>query len=267
MQAILAVLGRKTGIDFGLYRASTIGRRVRNRMISVGSRTHEEYLARLREDDDEAQRLLQRVTIKVSRFYRNRVTFDALRTGVLSEIAERRQGAALTVWSAGCGFGEEPYTLAMLLDEAGIPGTVVATDVDTAALEQAAAGWFPASALVELPPELRDRYGRLAGGRYLIDAALRARVRFARHDLTASASPPFAGSFDLVCCRNVLIYFDRDPQQVALSRLCSSIRHGGYLCVGEAEWPLASLGGMLEPLPARTRVFRVAGAVALRSAS
>jgi chemotaxis methyl-accepting protein methylase len=266
LQAILALLGRRTGIDFGSYRGSTIGRRVQNRMISVGARSHEEYLALLREDEDEAGRLLQRVTIKVSRFYRDRSTFDSLRSVVLPELAERQGRAALTLWSAGCGFGEEPYTLAMLLDEAGIAGSVLATDVDPAALAHAVAARYPASALAELPVELRERYCRHADDHYSIDAALRPRVRFARHDLTATGSLPEPGSFDLICCRNVLIYFERGPQQAAMHRLCRALRPGGYLCLGEAEWPLPSLAGMLESLPPRTRLFRIADA-AMRSAS
>jgi chemotaxis methyl-accepting protein methylase len=267
LQGILALLGRKTGIDFRSYRGSTIGRRVQNRMISVGARSHEEYLALLREDDGEAGRLLQRVTIKVSRFYRNRSTFDALRGAVLPELAERRGRAALTLWSAGCGYGEEAYTLAMLLDEAGITGSVVATDVDPAALTHAVAARYPASALTELPAELRDRYCRHADGYYSVDTVLRERVRFVRHDLTASQSPPDPGLFDLVCCRNVLIYFERAPQQAALQGLCRSIRAGGYLCLGEAEWPLPSVAGILQPLPPRTRLFRIADTAAMRSAS
>lgn len=254
--AILAVVRERTGADFTRYRVSTVTRRVLNRMISVGARTYDDYLRLLRDDEREALRLLERVTIKVSRFYRNTVTFDALRASVLPELAKMRGGAPLRVWSAGCGHGEEPYTLAMLLDDAGAQGDIEATDLDPHALHTARIGHYPAGALAELPAPLRERYCHDDGDSVTVSAALRARVRFSLHDLTSDAPAPGTEQFDLICCRNVLIYLDRAHQERALQRVYERLCAGGYLCLGEAEWPLPSLAGRLAPLEHRTRLFR-----------
>lgn len=264
-QAILALLRERTGTDFARYRLPTVTRRVLNRMISVGARTYDEYLAMLRVDEREPQRLLQRITIKVSRFYRNQSTFDTLRSTVLPELAARRTGALLQIWSAGCGCGEEPYTLAMLCEEAGIPASITATDIDTVALETASSARYSPSALAELPVDLRDRFCERVGNDYTVGASLRDRVRFSRHDLLTNEPPPGDGRFDLICCRNVLIYFARAPQHEAMQRLWTRLTPGGYLCLGEAEWPLPSLAAPLSPLPLRTRLFRLADSSTTRS--
>ncbi len=259
-QAILKVLRERTGADLRHYRAPIVARRVRNRMVSVGARTFGAYLRRLCADESEAFALLGRVTIKVSRFYRNVVAFDALRDLVLPKLAALRRRAPLRIWSAGCGCGEEPYTLAMLLEDAGIPGTIDATDIDPAALDVAIRGRYKAAALEELPAILSERFLAADGAEFAVAAAVRARVRFARHDLTAPR--PGDQVFDLVCCRNVLIYLEPAVQLRTMQALRRAVAPGGYLCLGEAEWPPAEIAGSLEALPHKNRIFRaVDGAV------
>jgi chemotaxis methyl-accepting protein methylase len=260
--AILAVVRERTGADFTRYRLSTVTRRVCNRMISVGAVNYDDYLRLLRADEHEAQHLLERLTIKVSRFYRNAVTFDALRTGVLPALAKLRGSAPIRIWSAGCGQGEEPYTLAMLLDDAGTPGNIEATDLDPRALHAARIARYPVAALGELPTPLRARYCADDGDWITVGSEVRTRVRFSLHDLTSDAAPPGPERFDLICCRNVLIYLDRAHQERALQRLCDGLCAGGYLCLGEAEWPLPSLADRLAPLEHRTRLFRAVPAAA-----
>ncbi|HEY8554753.1 MAG TPA: protein-glutamate O-methyltransferase CheR [Burkholderiales bacterium] len=262
LAAVLDVLRARTGCDFSRYRPATVQRRVRNRMISLGLATLREYLARLETVEDEAAHLLARLTIKVSRFYRNAATFEALRRHVIPEAARRRAGAPLRIWSAGCGNGEEAYSLAMLLEEAAVPGWVDASDVDPMALATAIAGLYPAEACRELPPELAARYleRRCVRGRErcAVRPVLRRRVRFVRHDLTSGAPPPGGGAFDLVCCRNVLIYLDRSTQQQVLGRLRRALAPDGFLCLGEAEFPSGLPGAPLEPFGPRTFIYREA---------
>lgn len=256
-RAILEVLHARTGTDFSRYRLPTIARRVMNRMICIGADTFEHYLSLLHASEIEAFHLLERVTIKVSRFYRNKATFDALRTDVLPELQARRGGEPLRIWSAGCGCGEEAYTLAMVLEDAGIAGSIEATDIDPHALRTAEAGRYGAAAIVELPAELRERYLDASAGAYLVTAAARARVRFSYHDLTSCADMTDGGAgFDLVCCRNVLIYFERAHQQHTFQRIRAAVRAGGFLCLGEAEWPASAIASTLVALPHKTRVFR-----------
>jgi chemotaxis methyl-accepting protein methylase len=160
----------------------------------------------------------------------------------------------------GGGAGEEPYTFAMLLEHAGLEGSIEATDVDASALEAAHAGHYPLTAAAELPAAFADDYLEpvVVDGqpRYRVQDNLRARVRFARADITADAEGS-GSDFDLVSCRNVLIYLQRSAQERAMRRLLAMTRREGVLCLGEAEWPLPEFSAQLEPLPNRTRLFRV----------
>lgn len=255
-ECILDVLRERTGTDFRGYRSSTIRRRVLNRMISVGVRSFADYLVLLRDQEPETAQLLQRVTIKVSRFYRNREVFEALRFQVIPDLARRSAGEPLRIWSAGCGYGEEPYSLAMLLESVGVPGLIEATDIDREALRAARLGRYGETALGELPTEFREQYLEATEVGFVVGGCLRRTVRFTYGDLTKI--PPTEGrKFDLVCCRNVLIYLAHDVQQRILQALVGAIRFGGYLCLGEAEWPSAHVAGHLESLGHKTRIFRV----------
>jgi chemotaxis methyl-accepting protein methylase len=255
---ILRLLRERTGTDFASYRLPTVARRTVNRMISVGAETYADYLQFLRQREGEAARLLEHVTIKVSRFYRHAPAFDTLRREVLPELARRADGRALTVWSVGCGCGEEPYTLAMLFAEAGLNCEIEATDIDPGALLRAAHGYYADAALIELPKDLRERYLVRSDGSHQVSPLLRERVRFSRHDILSSQPPPGGGEFDLVCFRNVLIYLGLEVQDLALHSARRAVRHEGYLCLGEAEWPSADVATMLTPLARDSRIFRAA---------
>lgn len=247
-------------MDFSGYRPATVERRIRSRMISLGLTSFMDYLALLRSCRSEPLRLIERITIKVSRFYRHAPAFDCLRERVLPQLARQRGGAPVRIWSLGTGAGEEAYTLAMLLDEAGVPGTVEACDVDPAACEIARIGIYPSSALVELPPELAERYlepsGTLRHPGFQVRDTLRPRVRFSVYDATRPGPPPGEGCFDLIACRNLLIYLQLAAQEQVLRHLRNALAEEGFLCLGEAEWPTPAVLGTLEPLPHRTRLFQ-----------
>jgi chemotaxis methyl-accepting protein methylase len=260
--AILGVLRQRTGIDFSCYREPMVRRRLANRMMSAGAATLRDYFALLRDSDAEAQRLLDRIAIKVSRFYRNAESWDLLRRQVIPRLAAA--GTPLALWSAGCGRGEEAWTLAMLLDHAGVEGRVLATDIDPGALEAASEGRYPETSAAELPGELARRYlePRTRGGVSVRDT-LRSRVTFLRHDVLFAepparggfAEPPAPGGFDLVCCRNLLIYLRSGPREEAFGALMRALRPGGCLMLGEAEWPPGAFESRLAPLDRRARLF------------
>lgn len=255
---IVAIVRVRTGLDLALYREPTLERRIRNRMTTLGISTPEDYVRHLEQAQPEAEQLLQRVTIKVSRFYRHRPTFDLLRRQLFPRLAALGRPARL--WSAGCGCGEEAYTLAMLLDEAGVTGCVEATDVDAAALARARAGLYGEAAITELPPELAGRYLEAVETerpRWRVAPALARRVRFSRSDVTRPGAVPPAAPFDLVCCRNVLIYWRPEAQARLLGNLLDALAPQGLLCLGEAEWPHVSLTAVCTPIAPNARVFRV----------
>jgi chemotaxis methyl-accepting protein methylase len=261
--AILRAAQARTGVELGAFRRPTVLRRLHGRMQTLGCASLDDYHEVVSASDAEAYRLLERVTIKVSRFYRNRATFDLLRHKVLPELAARHQGTALRVWSAGCAHGEEAYTLAMLLEELERPGVVIATDVDPSALAGAARAAYPPQALTELPGDLAARFLTPCGAPggpplYRVADRVRARVRLGRHDLMAAVSPPDATTCDLLACRNVLIYLDRDARARVAGLLRASLADDGVLCLGEAEWPPPPVAASLEIVSRTCRVFRSA---------
>jgi chemotaxis methyl-accepting protein methylase len=259
---ILSALELRAGVDFSTYRRPTIERRIRSRMMTLGISSFTDYLARLRCCGNEPGLLIERITIKLSRFYRHAPTFDCLRQSVLPQLARRRGREPVRIWSLGTGAGEEAYTLAMLLDEAGIPGSIEASDIDALACENGRRAIYPTGSLIELPSELAHRYLEPVEGfrhvRFRVRDELRRRVRFSLYDATRPGPPPGEGCFDLILCRNVLIYLQLQAQEYVLKHLRCALSDDGFLCLGEAEWPPRSIAATLDPLPDRLRIFRAA---------
>ncbi|MFT3914531.1 MAG: protein-glutamate O-methyltransferase CheR [Anaeromyxobacteraceae bacterium] len=255
---MLAEVRERHGVDFRAYRRATVERRIRNAMIAARVDDPAAYVVRLRADPAEAAHLLERLTVKVSRVWRDAPSIAALQRA-LREL-RRATPHPLRAWSAGCARGEEAYSLAIVLAEEGIPTPaapdVLGTDVDLAALAAAAFGAYPPEALEELPVALRHRHLERTGDPRLpfrMAGSLRARVAFERRDL--AAAPP-RGSFDLVACRNTLIYFEAALQREVVAHLVAALRRGGLLWLGEAEWIPPEAAGELEVVDWRARLFR-----------
>ena len=199
-------------------------------------------------------RLIDEVTIQETAFVRDRAQFDEIGWHGLLEADVAAGSQTIRVWSAGCASGEEAYTLALLAAEAFAPGPppvdVLGTDVSGAALAAAAAGRYRERAVRGLEPSLRERYlDRQTDGSYLVGHRLRALVRFRRHNLVRDPVPPLGEShFDLIVCRNVLIYFDAPTIAQVIESLERSLRRGGMLMLGAAD-ALHRTGG--PPAPER----------------
>ncbi len=259
---ILAVARARSGVDFRAYRRSTLERRIQSRMASVSAPTYGAYLRRLERDPAEAGLLCDWLTIKVSRFFRNARTYRRLDAVLREQRAALAPGERLRIWSAGCGRGEEPYSLAMLL--CGLPGpapagAICATDVDPGALDVARRACFPPEALEELDADLRSRHLAASSDPrrpYRVAEPVASLVTFLPHDLTASDRPPWSGGFHLVCCRNVLIYLTPAAQRRVFDLLLGSLVPGGHLCLGRAEMPPPSLLARLGTVDDAAHVFR-----------
>jgi chemotaxis methyl-accepting protein methylase len=259
---LLAVLGARDGLDLSGYRRATLARRVQNRMITAGETTLAAYVERLRGDPGETARLLDRLTIKVSRFHRNPESVEALSQALAGELAGAPR--RLAAWSAGCARGEEPHTLAIVLAELGQPEgppAIVGTDLDPGALAEAAEAVYGEAALEDVPPAVRARYFASVRGRsapaWRVADAVRRRVRLEQHDLARAEGPPQGGPFDLVACRNTLIYFDPPLQRRVLALLVGALAPGGLLWLGEAEWPTGEAALRLRAVDRRARLFRL----------
>jgi chemotaxis protein methyltransferase CheR len=192
-------------------------------------------------DDALMNRLVDEVAVQETAFVRDRVQFDEIEWHRLLKGDVASGSRHIRVWSAGCASGEEAYTLALLAAEAFAPGPppvdVLGTDVSGAALAAAAAGRYGERSVRGIEPALRERYlVRQADGSYLAGHRLRALVRFRRHNLVRDPAPPLGEShFDLIVCRNVLIYFDAPTIARVIESLERSLRRGGVLVLGAAD--------------------------------
>lgn len=225
-------------LDLASYKDQCIRRRIASRVRTLGYTELPPYLERLHRDEGEAAALLAALSIHVSQFFRNPSTFQALKEQYLPLLI--RQAAAdgrreLRLWSAGCAGGEEPYSLALLLEEL-LPATmhafIHATDISPMVLERARQGVFDEARLAEIPPQTRTQYFTREGDLYRLSAAMRARVSFTGHDLLDAAPYPAA---DLIMCRNVLIYFSREEQEKILHRFAAALPESGILVLGRTE--------------------------------
>jgi chemotaxis protein methyltransferase CheR len=219
-------------------------RRVSRRIAEVGLSGADTYRAYLKDNEEEWDVLAGLCRVTISRFWRDRAVFEALRDVVLPAL-----GPSVSAWSAGCASGEEPYSLVLAAAEAGIEIHVVATDVDPALLERARRASYEESSLRDLPGDLRARAfddGRLR-------PEYREPVEFLRHDVRHGAPD---GPFDVALCRNlVFTYFADELQREVGQHLARSLRAGGALLVGVHEALPEGLNE-LEPWPPARGVYR-----------
>jgi len=237
-EAIIEQLRIRRQFDLGAYKDRCIRRRIAKRLRTSGAPDIAGYLALLATDDGELDALLATLSIHVSQFFRNPGTFLALERQVLPDLVKRAKLAGrheLRLWSVGCAGGEEPYSLALLIDElapARIDVSILATDVSEPVLESARAALYEPARLTEVPPKVLARYFTAEGERYRLIERARTMVRFERHNVMTAAEFPLA---DLILCRNVLIYFTREEQARILARFAAALPEGGALVLGRAE--------------------------------
>jgi chemotaxis protein methyltransferase CheR len=217
------------GIDLDLYRPEQMRRRLAYLRDRHAGETFFTLGRRLERDAEFALAVRNYVTINTSEFFRNREHFARLETDILRRMA----GRPLRIWSAGCSIGAEAYSVAILTLEAGLDASIWATDIDPEALERAQAGVYRGSELGEVSAErLARHFEPVEGDRHAVKAEVRRRVRVQRHDLLRDPFPP---GWDLILCRNVVIYFTEAAQAALYRRFCAALRPGGVLFVGGTE--------------------------------
>ena len=245
------------GLATGAYKPRCLRRRIAVRMRANNVHTYEEYLAFLDRTPEEYQKLADALTINVTKFFRNPELWQRLRASVLPELWKTSNGS-ISIWSAGCASGEEPYSLAMLFAaerRSAIDNIRIdATDIDRVCLERAAAGLYPQSVFSETPPDLLESYTRVEGDQRRMVESLRKVVSVSRLDLTRER--PRHSPYDLIVCRNVLIYFDRGMQEKLFAIFADSLRPGGFLVLGKVETILGPTKDRLEMVDARERIYR-----------
>lgn len=256
--AIFSLLQRGTGVDFSLYKPSTIQRRLMRRLLLHKVKKLEQYKEILAKDPDEVRALHDDLLIHVTHFFREPKAIAALRAKVFPRILKNlAPDAPVRVWVAGCSTGEEAYSLAIeLFDFLGErdcmnPVQIFATDISEAALERARSGAYPDEIKNFVSPRLLRRFFTKADRGYEIVKRVRDACVFARQDLTKD--PPFA-NVDLISCCNVLIYLGRDVQKQILPMFHYALRPTGALMLSAAE-TVGEFTDLFSPLDATSRVF------------
>ncbi|MBD2243556.1 PAS domain-containing protein [Nostoc sp. FACHB-888] len=239
LETILALLRTTTGIDFTLYKPTTIARRMQRRMLLYKFESLEDYAQYLQKHPAEVQALYEEILIHVTSFFRDPETFEQLKTQVLPTLSQNKMAStSIRIWVAGCSTGEEVYSIAICLleffsDRATMPPIqIFATDISEAALNKARAGLYLKNQLGGVSPDRLNRFFVPISGGYQISSNLRELCVFARHNL--GGDPPFS-NLDLISCRNVLIYLSDALQERILSLFHYSLKLTGFLMLGTSE--------------------------------
>ncbi|TCZ64997.1 CheR family methyltransferase [Roseicella aquatilis] len=239
---------RKTGIVFGAAKRYFVDRRLVERLAATGFGSLRAYLLHLRFEDaegEELQRLINAMTVNETYFYREEYQFRCLVSSILPEVVSARAAAEkrpVRLWSLPCSTGEEPYSLALQLLENWrevdrYDVEIVASDIDTQVLRQAQAGLYDDRAVQYLPATIKARhFTRIEQGRWQISEDLRGSVDFVQVNLSdRAAMRRHQGAFDVIFCRNLLIYFDDASRRQAVEALYDALRPGGFVCLGHSE--------------------------------
>ena len=259
--ALTEKIARERDFRCGSYKEKCLRRRIAVRMRARGVHRYSDYASMLDRDAAEWDKLLDALTINVTKLFRNPETYAAIAQTVVPALWSNGE-PSIRVWSAGCSSGEEPYSLATLFyrhaeqrnELARLSRVrVLGTDIDKRSLAAAERGQFDEEAFADTPAELRERYFS-PGFPATVSPAVRALVTLERRDLLLEPPPP--GGHHLVVCRNVLIYFDRSTQEGLFERFHQALLPGGILVLGKVETLLGPVRTRFVPIDARERIYR-----------
>lgn len=245
---LLAMVREASGVDFGLYKQSTLQRRVKRRMVVHRLETMKDYLRYVRQNPAELDELYRDILIHVTGFFRDPKAFEALQERVFPQFTQSRkvEENPLRIWVPGCSTGEEVYSIAICLLEflwqksrASFPGAlttkavqIFATDISEIALDRARVGLYTDAAVSEVSPERLSRFFLRLDGGYQINKSIREMCVFARQNV--AKDPPFS-NLDLITCRNLLIYLGPELQKRVIPTLHYALKPDGFLMLGGSE--------------------------------
>ncbi len=247
-EIILSYIEKNRGIDFSGNLNAFTERRINDRILFLNLTGVNEYLTFLEKNPDELDKLTEWMTIKVSEFFRNPLVFEYLAEIILPELIKMKLDSnekTLRVWSAGCATGEEPYSIAILLhniikkEYPNFNISIIATDIDEKALQKAREGVYQSSAIKNIKYQHITDFFIISGNNFTLSPQIKEKVLFSKFDLLNkhTYAPPESmfGDFDIVLCRNVLIYFKEKQQEIIYNKIIGSLVVNGYLVLGEAE--------------------------------
>ncbi|MCY9225476.1 protein-glutamate O-methyltransferase CheR [Bacillus haynesii] len=222
---------KMTGVDLALYKEAQMKRRLTSLYEKKGYGDFREFALALEKNETLLQETLDRMTINVSEFYRNYKRWEVLEKTILPLL---KPAKTLKVWSAACSTGEEPYTLSMILSRQKSLSDyqIIATDIDDKVLAKAKEGVYQERSLQEVPKEMKELYFTQDGSRFAVKDEIRKNIHFQKHNLLAD---PYEKDFDIIVCRNVLIYFTEEAKEKIYHKFSGSLKNKGVLFVGSTE--------------------------------
>ncbi|HWL13086.1 MAG TPA: protein-glutamate O-methyltransferase CheR [Ureibacillus sp.] len=231
-EQFIAGIYKKTGINLALYKEAQMKRRLTSLYEKKGYRNFIEFLQALEKDRNLMNEFLDRMTINVSEFYRNGKRWEVLQNKIVPLLLQSNK--RLKIWSAACSTGEEPYTISMVLSH-HIPLSqvqVLATDLDENVIQKAKLGLYPDRSLAEVPRDVKAKYFTQEGAFYRVKEEVKRTVTYKKHNLL---NDRYESNFDLIVCRNVMIYFTEEAKDQIYHSFSNALRPGGVLFVGSTE--------------------------------
>ena len=256
------VMSGKTTLKLNSYKLPCVKRCVARRMTSVGAESFDGYMDKLAKEPSELEGLISEITVEYSSFFRDPEVFKVIRECVFPEIVDGKleKGSNLIrIWSAGCATGEEAYSISIMANELlstfmeRFTVMIFATDVDKSSTRKAIDGRYSVQSLENIDRAKIDRYFSREGGRYVVRRNVRKDVFFGVQDIIDD--PPIS-HLDLLLCRNVLIYLNRDSQTKVLRKLHYALEPGGILVLGKAETISREVSQLFEVIDRQCKVFR-----------
>ena len=260
--ALCKKIERDRGFRCSSYKDTCLRRRISVRMRAKNAKTYADYAGVLDTDPVEYDKLIETLTINVSKFFRNPETFACVAARVLPDLWASKS-PIIRIWSAGCATGEEPYSLAVLCREYALEHNdmarlnrvrIIGSDVDSDAVSGASKGRFPAAAFADTAPSVVEKYFPVEHGMHTVSPEIRNLVAFEKRDLLEPGAP--GGRLHLILCRNVIIYFTRSTQERLFERFHELLLPGGFLVLGKVETLLGKSRELFAPVSSRERIFR-----------
>ncbi|HEY0064008.1 MAG TPA: CheR family methyltransferase, partial [Telluria sp.] len=259
LRDIIALLRSRTGHDFAKYKRATVLRRIERRLQVRQKTTLTQYRDTLREDRSEAEALLRDMLIGVTQFFRDTDAFEAIEKEVIPQLFSGAQsGDAIRIWSAGCSTGEETYSLGILMSEyiskqgTGQDFQIFGSDIDDRAIATARAGLYSAAIARDLSGARLTEHFNKEEGKYRIKKSVRDKILFANQNLLRD--PPFS-KLDMISCRNLLIYLNRETHSTVLEMFHFVLKPGGFLFLGSSE-SAEAVAEFFVPIDKKHRIYR-----------
>lgn len=248
---------QQTGITFDDSRKSFVEKRLEQRIAELGLKSFSEYLSRVRwgRGNQELQELINLLTINETYFFRENAQFEALTRHVLPELTRgRSQADVINIWSSPCSTGEEPYSIALSLleywpevDDYDV--AIHGSDIDTSVLDRAKRGYFSKRSISKLPSDVLQRYFQFeaTSGEYRISADLRESINFFTCNVLKPELAESKQRYDVIFCRNMLIYFDDKSRRIAVENFYNLLRNDGVLFLGHSE-SMSRISSLFSPV-------------------